>query len=149
MLKVTRQGKIIILMIIAIASISTIVLADDINLFIIETKTQVYYNNWDKPEYDGWNCDECSVECEKYFEDELGYGCYLVYGHKYETNNTRINHMWNIAVINGKLYEFESTCLSFQKTSEDYTIDLIQEGFYVNGVKYNKSQLLDNWENLL
>jgi len=46
----------------------------------------------------------------------------------------------------GKHYEFESTTLEFKKMSEKYEVWDVQLGFYVDGVKHEKSQSYDNWE---
>ena len=132
----------VILLFIAVVS------AENINLLIIEIQIQNHYSNWDKTEYKDWDCSETSVECEKYFETH-GYTCYLVYGDRTDKAGKMYAHMWNIVIIDGKYYEFESTTLEFKDVSSEYNIHMIQEGFYVNSIKYNKCQPLDNWEDIL
>ena len=51
---------------------------------------------------------------------------------------------WNIVMIDDVPYEFESTALAFEKVSEKHIIQDMQEGFYMDGIKYEKSQTLDN-----
>lgn len=134
---------VVLLIIIAVVS------AELIPPFYYQTQIQDKYKGWKSPEYLGWVCANKSVECEKYFETKLGLSCYLVYGRMNYPNGTiEAAHMWNIVIINDKPWEFESTCLQFQKMSDKYIVDCIQEGFYVNGVKYEKCQPLDNWESI-
>jgi len=99
--------------------------------------------DWDDNQYipGVHDCSEMSVECEEWFETR-GYRCLLVYG-----GNDDAAHIWNKVLVNGIWWEFESTCLNFQVMSNKYEIHYIQEGFYKDGVKYDKSQNLDNWEN--
>lgn len=121
--------------------------------FILVNPIQIYYEfrirqnyNWDDEEYQDWCCSEKSLECEKYFETVEGLPCYLVYG---ISEDHTVAHMWNIVMVNGIPYEFESTNLNFQKTSDGYIVQDIQEGFYKNGVKYEKSIPMDDWEHLI
>ena len=114
----------------------------------IENKIREKYN-WDDQQYDGWDCSNKSVECEKYFETELGYSCYFVYGDRDRGTDDWAAHMWNFVEIDGAFYEFESTALQFRKVSDKYNILDMQEGFYVNGVEFETSQPLENWENLI
>jgi len=130
--------KLITILIILCTTI--IISADNIELFVIERKIQSYYNDWNED----WDCSDTSVECEKYFETH-GYTCYLVYGDRGLGTDEWIGHMWNIVIIDGKPYEFESTTLHFMKVSDKYNIQTIQEGFYVNGIKYNKSQPMEEY----
>lgn len=94
-------------------------------------------------------CSDTTIECEKYFETVHHLPCYLVYGHRDFGTDDWAAHMWNIVMMDGVPYEFESTTFVFKDVSETYTIQDIQEGFYMNGVKYEKSQKLNNWENIL
>lgn len=101
-----------------------------------------------------WFCQDtkCSItskECERYFETVHRLPCYFVYGHRDFGTDDWTAHMWNIVMIDGVPYEFESTTFVFKDVSETYTIQDMQEGFYVNGVKYEKSQKLNDWENIL
>jgi len=123
----------------------TISLVNYVDLFIIELKIRDHLNNWeDNPYVRGkHDCSDMSLEVETFFETKTGYDCYLVYGYNKKTN---VGHMWNIVLINNHWYEFESTCLSFQKSSDDYIILDIQNGFFINGVKYEKCQPYKNWE---
>ena len=52
-------------------------------------------------------------------------------------------------MINNEPEEFEPTLLEFKIVSDEYEIDAIREGFYVNGVKYEKSQPFENWRDLI
>ena len=134
--------KLIAILIILCTTI--VVSADNIKLFVIEREIQSHYNNWN----DDWDCSETSVECEKYFETH-GYTCYLVYGDRTDKAGNMYAHMWNIVIIDGKYCEFESTALEFKDVSSEYNIHMIQEGFYADGIKYNKCQSLEKWENIL
>ena len=94
-------------------------------------------------------CSITAVKCEEYFETVHHLPCYLVYSQRYFKDDGWMAHMWNVVTIDGVPYEFESTALAFEKVSEKHTIQDMQEGFYMDGIKYEKSQKLDNWENLL
>jgi len=146
----TLGGKIILLAIAIMFGMTTIVLAEPIMLTSIEINIGEHFNNWQDDPYviHVHDCTEMASECEEYFETFYGWDCYFIYGHKEDDNGSiTVAHKWNIVKINNKWYEFESTCLNFQKTSEKYIVDSIQHGFYVDGVKQNKTQNFDDWEN--
>jgi len=115
-----------------------------------ENMIKEYFHNWeDNPYVAGvHDCSDMSKEVEKYWEVERGYNCHIIYGH-----HKNKYHVWNIVNISGTWYEFESTCLSFQKTSEKYKIDYVIYGDYIDGSywEHNESlqKLVHNWEDLL
>lgn len=112
---------------------------------MLEQEVKDYFNNWeDNPYVSGkHNCKAMSFEVEEYWETVKGYDCYIVYG---SNLNPLTAHMWTIIKIDGNLYEFESTCLSFQSESNKYQVDDVQHGHYINGVYYNMSQPYPDWE---
>ena len=142
-----KKKKILIIGFIAIILLCSVIWINNITAFILETEIRFHYNFWNAPKYDSWICQDFSEECEKYFETH-GYPCYFVYGDKNSGTDNWTAHIWNIVMVNGEPFEFESTSLTFKKVSQEYNIQHIQEGFYVNGVKYEKSQELENWEEL-
>jgi len=105
-----------------------------------------YFNNWDDDPYNvtSHNCGDMSVEVEEYWEIQCGYNCYLVYG-----SNCESNHIWVVVQTGSRYHEFESTCLSFQSMSDEYNVTCVQQGFYMDGVRYNRSQSFDNWDKVL
>ena len=107
---------------------------------------KVYFSNWYGQDGD---CSDTSIKCEEYFETIHHLPCYLVYGHRGFGTDDWIAHIWNIVMIDGVPYEFESGTLVFKEVSETYTVQDMQEGFYVDGIKYKKSQKLYNWEDLI
>jgi hypothetical protein len=121
-------------------------------MFVVPTTTylsigaKLHFSNWDG--YDG-DCSDTSKECEEYFETIHHLPCYLVYGHSGFGTDDWNAHIWNIVMIDGVPYEFESQTLIFKDVSEAYTVQGMQEGFYVDGEKYEKSQELYNWEGLI
>jgi len=114
----------------------------------IENGIREEYNNWDDPQYVGWDCSNKSVECEKYFETKLNYSCFLVYGIRHKEDHD-VGHMWNLVEIDSTFYEFESTTLKFCKVSDRYNVQTMQEGDYINGIRQGKAQTIDNWEELI
>jgi len=149
-LVLTLPGKIVILLLFILFGLTTVIYAEPMMQIAIEFNMQNHYNKWDDPIYDDWQCSECSVECEKYFETQLGYPCYLVYGHRCdETGKLLSAHMWNLVEINGKYFEFESTNLHFMKRSNEFHVVMVQYGFYVDGRCVNHSYDVENWENLI
>ena len=95
------------------------------------------YCGWAQSCYDGWVCHDKACEAEKFFETVVGLDCYLVYS---------MEHVWNIVMVDGIPYEFESTCLSFQNTSELFDIADVRMGFYVDGCRVDYCSRLDDWE---
>lgn len=51
--------------------------------------------------------------------------------------------------IDGTFYEFEATALQFRRVSDRYTVQTMQEGFYVNGTRYGMAQPLENWKEIM
>ena len=136
------KRKIVVVIVILIGCI-ILITSSSVYLSI---SVKLHFLNWYGQETD---CAFTSLECERYFETVHHLPCYLVYGHRdFETDNWTA-HIWNIVVIDGVPHEFESTSLVFKMVSEKYTIQDMQEGFYVNGVKHEKSQKLNNWEGLI
>lgn len=111
----------------------------------LSTNAKIYFKNWYNQNR---SCSITSKKCEAYFETVHHLSCYLVYGDKNDGTGNWAAHMWTIVVIDGVPHEFESTTLFFKEVSEEYHIQSMQEGFYVDGVKYAKSQKLDNWRGL-
>lgn len=107
---------------------------------------KVHFSNWDRQDRD---CSDTSIKCEEYFETIHHLPCYLVYGHRGLGTDDWTAHIWNIVMIDGVPYEFESQTLVFKEVSETYTVQDMQEGFYVDGIKYKKSQKLYNWKDLI
>jgi len=107
---------------------------------------KIHFLNWF--DEDG-GCSDTSVKCEEYFETVHHLPCYLVYGHRDFGNDNWTAHIWNIVMIDGVPHEFESTTFVFKDVSDTYTIQTMQEGFYVDGIEYEKSQKLDNWRELI
>jgi len=129
---------------------TTLVSAENLKLIYYEQKISLEYNGWDKPEYTTWDCSNMSPEIEKYFETKLGFTCYLAYG--YRRNDTgAINsaHVWNIVIIDKKIYEFESTNLKFEEISKHWIVSCITTGVYLQGVRQNTQTTLNNWEDLI
>ena len=128
----------------------TVVYAEPIVLSVYELNIQVHFNNWrDNPYVAGQHdCSDMSREVEEYVETELGFECYIVIG-----NNGNESHAWNLVCINNEWYEFESTSLSFSKTSNKYDVTYAIEGDYINGEYYERAPQLDkiveDWEELI
>ena len=141
----------IVIIAVAVLLISVVTLAVPISLFLYQTDISMHFNGWKDDPYDEHthSCSQMSTEVEEYVETHLGFDCYFVYGEKDSGTENWTVHMWNIVMIDGAPYEFESTILEFRKMSEEYTVQTMQEGFYVDGVKYEKSQTLDNWRELI
>jgi len=129
--------SIVIIAIILLAG-CTVFIPDTTRLSI---SAKIHFRNWDGQDR---KCSITAVKCDEYFETVHHLPCYLVYGQRYLVDGDWKAHMWNIVMINGVPYEFESTSLEFWEVSEKYTVQCVQEGFYVDGIKYEKSQKLDN-----
>jgi len=112
----------------------------------LSLSAKIHFLNWYDEDGD---CSDKSVKCEEYFETVHHLPCYFVYGDRDSGTDDWAAHMWNIVMIDGIPFEFESTILVFEKVSEEYTVQTMQEGFYVDGVEYEKSQELDNWRELI
>jgi len=115
------------------------------NIFPLSLSAKIHFLNWYDEDGD---CSDKSIKCEEYFETVHHLPCYFVYGDRDSGTDDWAAHMWNIVMIDGVPYEFESITLEFRKMSEKCTVQTMQEGFYVDGVGYEKSQKLDNWEEI-
>ena len=133
--------SIVIIAIILLAGCTIFVIQDALDTTRLSISAKIHFLNW----YDqDRKCSITAVKCEEYFETVHHLPCYFVYGHRDYGTDDWAAHIWNIIVIDDVPYEFESTTLVFKEVSEEYTIQTMQEGFYVDGVKYEKSQKLDN-----
>ncbi len=151
-LVVTRPAKIVILAIIMLFGFVTVAYAEPIMLKAYEFNIKNHFNNWDDDPYviHVHDCSEMSVEVEQYVETILGFDCLFVYGYQYDDNGTvTTGHIWNIININNVWYEFESTSLRFKQVSNEFEVQDVQHGFYINGMKYDKSQEFEDWEDEL
>ena len=129
-----------------------IMCTEPLMLCMYSTNMQMYFNRWKHAPYvlSKHDCSDMSQEVEAYVETQLGLDCYFVYGHRNDCNGTVAGaHIWTLIKINNKFYEFDSTCLTFVPMSKKYMVDDVQQGFYVDGVKYEKCQKLDNWKDLI
>jgi len=136
------------ILIAVVLSIAVVTNAEPLTLWMYSTDIQMHFNNWDDDPYVAsiHDCSDMSREVEEYVETQLNLSCFFVYGYREDSNGHSSAHIWNMIEINNKFYEFESTSLVFKDVSEEYKIQTMQEGFYVDGVKYEKSQPCDNWE---
>ena len=82
----------------------------------IEEATQEHFNNWNHEQYTNWTCSDMSSACKSYIRDTLGYPTVLVYGSAKDFTA----HKWILVYINNAWYEFESTLLTFQETSNQF-----------------------------
>lgn len=126
------------------------VYAEQITLYLVETDTRDYFNNWkDDPYVRGsHDCSDMTVEVEEYMETHHGYDTYFVYGNRYNETGSRIYHMWILVNINDVFYEFESTVLCFKTVSSEYNVHCVQHGFFQDGKEVNYSVTIDKevWE---
>jgi hypothetical protein len=85
-----------------------------------EYQLQEMYN-W--AEYPNWDCVEMTAAVSDFF-DQQGLYTQVIYGHRYEKDSTLVGHVWLVVMIEGTLYEFESTLLQFMDVT-GYTIDFV------------------------
>ena len=114
--------------------------------FYLSVSAKLHFLNW----HDQNRC--CSVtskECERYFETVHHLSCYFVYGHKGFRTDDWTAHRWNIVMIDDVPYEFESTSLVFKEVSKEYAVQDVQEGFFVDGIRFEKCQRLDDWVEII
>ena len=136
--------SIVVIIVIVILIASVVLIVSDTTRLSLGAK--IHFCNWDNQDR---TCSLTSVKCEEYFETVYHLPCYLVYGHRDFGTDDWTAHMWNVVMIDSVPYEFESTTLVFKDVSDTYTIQDMQEGFYVDGERYERSQELYNWKELI
>jgi len=104
--------------------------------------------DWKSEEYKDFDCGDIAIITEEYFENEYDIPCYFIYGSTKNNDSENTAHIWVILDIDGKWYEFEPRWYSFTSRLDEYSIDWVDQGFWVDGEKFDKVQQYDNWENL-